>query len=133
MNNTGRPLVDTNGNEVVANKYYIIRAIGSNARDSGNIDGGTFLIKKVSPASNDANDPPWLRNNKVAFFDHQGQELSLDNTTSTFTPVEPSSFLTLPSWSFPSMPSIFSTSKTGGKRTRRPKRKRSRKTKLIRK
>lgn len=31
MNNPGRPLVDTKGNDVESNRNYIIRAIGSNA------------------------------------------------------------------------------------------------------
>jgi len=154
--NPGRPLVDTNGNDVEANKYYIIKAIGSD------LEWDTFLIKRVAPASNDSNAPAWLRNNKNAFFDYEGQEVGLDNTTSTFTPVEPvASYFSMPSvpsmslsmpslsmpslpFSMPSVPSMptlslpnFSTSvkPSGGKRkrTKRPKRKRSRKTKLIRK
>lgn len=128
---------------------------------SGNIDGGTFLIKRVATASSDLNDPAWLRNNKSAYFDYQGQEVSLDNTTSTFTLVDPvaSSYsfsmpsvpsmsmpsvlsMSMPSLSMPSVPSMttlslpnFSTSvkPSGGKRkrTKRLKRKCSRKTKLI--
>ena len=88
MNNPGRPVVDINGNDVEANKYYVIRAIGSDL-PTGGLNGGTFLIKRVEALSNDQNLPAWFKN-KAVYFDYLGQEVSLDNRTSTFTPVDPS-------------------------------------------
>jgi hypothetical protein len=76
---------------------------------NGHIHGATWLIKRVAPLSNDPNRPVWERSN-AAFFDFQGHEVSVNNSTHTFTVVP-----------------------SGGKRTKRPKRKRSRKYRKYRK
>jgi len=106
------PLVDVHGNNVEPNRYYIIRANGSDAPYNGHIHGATWLIKRVASMSNEPNRPLWERSN-VAYFDFRGHEVSVNNSTSTFTPVVPS----------------------GGKRKhskrKHSKRKHSRKTKLI--
>ena len=97
------PLVDVHGNNVEPNRYYIIRANGSDAPYNGHIHGATWLIKRVASMSNEPNRPLWERSN-VAYFDFRGHEVSVNNSTYTFTVVP-----------------------SGGKRTKRPKRKRSRK------
>jgi hypothetical protein len=86
--NTLRPLVDVNGNYVEPNRYYILRANGSNAPYNGHIHGATWLIKRVAPLRNDPNSPVWERSNS-AYFDFQGHEVSVNNSTHTFSPVVP--------------------------------------------